>query len=54
VPADELQAAARTAALTLAALAPEAHLATKLRVRREVIAGIRDGIDRLNGDGREW
>jgi enoyl-CoA hydratase len=49
-----LRGAARSAALTLAALAPEAHAATKLRVRREVIAGIQDGIARLDGDAREW
>jgi enoyl-CoA hydratase len=54
VPVDEVQTVARTAALALGGVAPEAHAATKLRVRREVIAGIRDGIDRLNGDGREW
>jgi enoyl-CoA hydratase len=55
VPVDDVDARARAVALELAGkLAPEAHRATKLRVRREVLAGVEDGIARLEGDGREW
>jgi enoyl-CoA hydratase len=54
VPAEELEAAALTAAQQLATINAVAHAATKLRVRREVLAGIEDGIARLEGDGREW
>jgi enoyl-CoA hydratase len=54
VGADALQETALAAARRLAALDPTAHAATKLRVRREVLAGIEDGIARLEGDGREW
>jgi enoyl-CoA hydratase len=54
VPAEELQATALAAARRLAALDPAAHAATKLRVRRELLTGIEDGIARLEGDGREW
>jgi hypothetical protein len=31
-----------------------AHLATKLRVREQVIAGIADGLERLSGDPDGW
>ena len=31
-----------------------AHAATKLRIRDAAIAGVRDGIDRIQGTGREW
>ncbi len=54
VGADQLQEAALTAARQLAAIDPAAHAATKLRIRREVLAGLDDGIARLEGDGREW
>ncbi len=54
VPAEELDAAALAAARQLAAINAVAHAATKLRVRREVLAGLEDGIARLEGDGREW
>jgi enoyl-CoA hydratase/carnithine racemase len=54
VPAEELGTAALAAAQQLAALNPAAHAATKLRIRRDVLAGIEDGIARLEGDGREW
>jgi enoyl-CoA hydratase len=54
VGADQLQEAALTAARQLATIDPAAHAATKLRIRREVLAGIDDGIARLEGDGREW
>jgi enoyl-CoA hydratase len=51
---EELQAAALTAARQLATIDPAAHAATKVRIRREVLAGLEDGIARLEGDGREW
>jgi enoyl-CoA hydratase len=54
VPAEELAAAALAAARQLATIDAAAHAATKLRVRREVLAGLEDGIARLEGDGREW
>jgi enoyl-CoA hydratase len=54
VPAEELNAAAQAAAQQLATIDAAAHAATKLRVRREVLAGLEDGIARLEGDGREW
>jgi enoyl-CoA hydratase len=54
VSADQLQEAALAAARQLATIDAAAHAATKLRIRREVLAGIEDGIARLVGDGREW
>jgi enoyl-CoA hydratase len=52
---EELRAAALEAAQALAQVDRTAHAATKLRVRAEVLAGVRDGIDRIEGsDGREW
>ena len=54
VSADQLQDATLTAARQLATINAAAHAATKLRIRREVLAGIEDGIARLEGDGREW
>jgi enoyl-CoA hydratase len=54
VSADQLQESALAAARRLAAIDPAAHAATKLRIRREVLAGLDDGIARLEGDGREW
>jgi enoyl-CoA hydratase len=54
VGADQLHEAALTAARRLATIDAAAHAATKLRIRREVLAGIEDGIARLEGDGREW
>ena len=54
VPADELDGTALAAAQQLATINAVAHAATKLRVRREVLAGLEDGIARLEGDGREW
>jgi enoyl-CoA hydratase len=53
VDAGQLQEAALTAARQLATIDPAAHAATKLRIRREVLTGIDDGIARLEGDGRE-
>lgn len=46
-PAGDLAAVARQRAHGLAELDPEAHLATKLRVREQVIAGVQQGIGRI-------
>jgi len=54
VPAEQLQARALEVARTLAGVNRTAHAATKLRVREAAIAGVRDGIDRITGSGREW
>jgi enoyl-CoA hydratase/carnithine racemase len=51
---DALQEAALAAARELAGVDANAHTATKLRVREQAIAGVRDGIDRITGTGREW
>jgi enoyl-CoA hydratase len=52
---DELAGAAREAATQLAGINMPAHLATKTRVREEAIAGIRDGIDRIeNREAADW
>ena len=50
----ELHAAALSTAAELAGVDPVAHAATKLRVREQVLVGVRDGIDRITGAGREW
>jgi len=47
VAVDELMDAAYARARALNALNPSAHAATKLRVRKAVIAGVRDGIERI-------
>lgn len=48
---DELAGAAREAAAQLAGVNMVAHAATKLRMREQVLAGVRDGIERLgSGD----
>lgn len=49
----ELPAAAAAAAAELAAIDPAAHVATKLRVREAVLAGVRDGIERINDPDRD-
>jgi enoyl-CoA hydratase len=54
VAADAVQDAARAAATVLTGVDQVAHAATKLRVRAEVLAGVRDGIDRLTSTDREW
>lgn len=54
VAAEQLEERALEAARTLTAINHDAHLATKLRIRREVLEGVRDGIERISGDGREW
>jgi enoyl-CoA hydratase len=52
-PAD-LMPRAQATARTLAGIDPGAHAATKLRVRKAVLAGVRDGIDRIKSGDREW
>jgi enoyl-CoA hydratase len=50
-----LAAAARRAAEDLCGVKPDAHAATKLRIREQALAGIRDGIDRIeNREQPEW
>ncbi len=51
---DGLREAAAAKAAELAKIDMGAHLATKLRARETVLAGIADGIERMAGDGREW
>jgi len=54
VAAEELEAAGRAAAEDLRGIKQPAHAATKLRIREAAIAGIRDGIDRIEKNDREW
>jgi enoyl-CoA hydratase len=54
VPGSDLSEAAQQAASRLAQVKHPAHVDTKLRVREGVIAGIRDGVERIEGGGREW
>ena len=52
---DELPAAAREAATDLSAVKQPAHSATKVRIREQAIAGIRDGIERIRErEQSEW
>jgi enoyl-CoA hydratase len=51
---DDLERATRAAVRELAGVKPDAHAATKLRVRERALEGVRDGIARMEGDGREW
>jgi enoyl-CoA hydratase/carnithine racemase len=53
VPAADLLASATSTARALAGLDPAAHAATKLRVRARVLAGVRDGIERIADPDRE-
>jgi enoyl-CoA hydratase len=54
VAADELMPAATTTAVELGQLNREAHRATKLRVRADVLEGVRDGVERIDSPDREW
>jgi enoyl-CoA hydratase len=54
VGASELGERAQGVAAELAGIDAAAHAATKLRVREAAIAGVRDGIERITGSGREW
>ncbi len=38
----------------LAGIDRAAHAATKLRVREQALAGVRDGIERIAGEGADW
>ena len=52
---EELEAAALAATAELGALNRDAHRATKLRIREEVLAGVRDGIERIeSSEPSEW
>ncbi len=51
---DALRDAALEAAAELGALNRGAHRATKLRVREEALAGVRDGIERIGSPDRDW
>jgi len=51
---ERLQARTAEVVAALAGIDRAAHAATKLRVRERALAGIRDGIERIAGDGREW
>ncbi len=51
---DDLEATTREAVTALAGLDRDAHAATKLRVRAGVLAGVRDGIVRIEGDRGDW
>jgi enoyl-CoA hydratase len=53
VAAEDLDSATRTAAQALAGVDAGAHVATKLRVREQVLAGVRDGIERITAGDRE-
>jgi enoyl-CoA hydratase/carnithine racemase len=54
VPASELSETAAEAGRRLAQVKHPAHRDTKRRVRAQALAGIRDGIERIEGEGREW
>lgn len=49
-----LMDAARARASVLVGINHDAHRATKLRVRARALEGLRDGIERIRGEGREW
>ncbi|HZV73579.1 MAG TPA: crotonase/enoyl-CoA hydratase family protein [Conexibacter sp.] len=51
---ERLREEALADARALAALDRAAHAATKLRAREQVLAGVRDGIERIAADGGEW
>ena len=51
---EALSGAARDAATTLKGIDAAAHAATKLRARETVLAGVRDGIERLAGPPERW
>jgi enoyl-CoA hydratase len=51
---ESLEERAVAAARELAGVDAKAHAATKLRIRGGAMERIRDGIERIKGDGREW
>lgn len=54
VSAEDLAPSTHARAVALTGIDMGAHLATKLRVREQVLAGLKDGISRLETTGREW
>jgi len=55
VDADELAGVAREAAADLTGVKQPAHSATKVRIREDAVAGIRDGIERIRErEQTEW
>jgi enoyl-CoA hydratase len=50
---EDVAATARALATQLAGINMDAHAATKLRIRREALAGIRDGIERITSGAAE-
>ena len=54
VAAEELMPAALEIASELRQLKLDAHRATKMRIRAEVLDGVRDGIERIESPDREW
>ena len=55
VDADELEGTAREAAADLTGVKQPAHSATKVRIREDAVAGIRDGIERIRErEQTEW
>jgi enoyl-CoA hydratase len=51
---DSVAPAASSIAAELKGIDAAAHAATKLRARARALEGVRDGIDRMTGTGREW
>jgi enoyl-CoA hydratase len=54
VASEDVHATAQAIARELQGVDAEAHAATKRRVRADAIDGVRDGIERITGSGREW
>lgn len=54
VDAGQLAGVARDSAAELGQLKLDAHRATKLRVREEVLAAVGDGVERIGSPDREW
>lgn len=54
LPHDQVAGRALEAALVLAAVSREAHLANKLRVRERVLEGVRAGVARIETTDRDW
>jgi enoyl-CoA hydratase len=54
VPSEELMSAAMETAVELKQVKFDAHRATKMRVRADVLDGVRDGIERIESPDREW
>jgi enoyl-CoA hydratase len=51
---EQLRASTLDAVRALSAINRDAHAATKLRVREQALAGIRNGIERITSPGQEW